>query len=149
MKHRLLLLLAVVLFLAATFPLLAADFTIKEIRFETADGAEHTETVHVMLNTLLYPTIFALVDGTPRVVCDFINAEPGPDIKRTIEINGQYIKRIRTGIHSNPKIKTRIVLDLVPDRDYKIQQIPSPKSNSFTLVVKVAASTGNDQVRDK
>ena len=122
---------------------------IKDIQFETADGPEHTETVHIMLNTLLYPTIFALVNGTPRVVCDFINAEPGPDIKRTFEINGQYIERIRTGVHSNPKTKTRIVLDLVPDRDYTIQQIPSPKSNSFTLVVKVAGSKVDEQVRDK
>jgi hypothetical protein len=137
-KHLMLLLLTVVLSLSVVSPAPAADFTIKEIRFEAANSAEHTETVHIVLNSLLYPTIFALVEGTPRVVCDFINAEPVKDIKRTIVADGQYIKRIRIGVHANTKTTTRVVLDLVSDRDYTIQQIPSPKDNSFNIVVRVA-----------
>ena len=153
MKYRLLLLLAVLLSLAVAVPAPAADFTIKEIRFEAADTAERTETVHVMLNALLYPTTFALVEGTPRVVCDFINAEPAEDINRTIEANGRYIKRIRTGVHTNPEIKTRVVLDLVPDRNYTIQQIASSKNNRFSIVVRVAAEenvpAADDQIQEK
>jgi hypothetical protein len=152
-RYRLLLLLGVLLSLTVAAPAPAADFTIKDIQFEAADAAERTETVHVTLNTLLYPTTFALVEGTPRVVCDFINAEPGKEINRTIEVNGRYIKRIRTGIHTNPKIKTRVVLDLVPDRDYTIQQIASSKNNRFSIVVRVAAEkqvpAADDQIQEK
>jgi hypothetical protein len=152
-KHRLLLLFIVVLSLAVVSPARAADYTIKEVRFEAADTAERTETVHIVLNALLYPTIFALVENTPRVVCDFINAEPAKDINRTIEANGRYIQRIRIGVHADPKTKTRIVLDLVPDRDYTIQQIPSPKNNSFNVVVRVAgeenAPAADEQIQEK
>jgi hypothetical protein len=138
-KHNLLLLLLIVVPLSAASPAPAADFTIKEVQFAAADTPEHTETVHIIMNGLLSPTIFALTEGTPRVVCDFINAEPAPTINRTIETNGRYIKRIRIGIHSKPETKTRVVLDLVPDGDYTIRQIPSPKDNRFSIVVSVAA----------
>jgi len=152
-KNRLLLLLAVLLSLAVSATAPAADFTINEIQFEAADTPERSETVHIMLNALLYPTTFALVEGIPRVVCDFIDAEPAKDLKGAIEVNGRYVKRIRTGFHANPKTKTRVVLDLVPDRDYTIQQIASPKNNRFSIVVRVEAK-GNvpavdDQIQDK
>jgi len=153
LKYRFLLLLAVLLSHSVAAPAPAADFTIKDIQFEAADVAERTETVHVMLNALLYPTTFALVEGTPRVVCDFINAEPGKGINRTLEVNGHYIKRIRTGFHTDPKIKTRVVLDLVPDRDYTIQQIASSKNNRFSIVVRVASKkqvpVADDQIQEK
>jgi len=152
-KNRLLLLLSVLLSLAVSAPAPAADFTIKEIQFEATDTPERSETVHIMLNALLYPTTFALVEGAPRVVCDFIKAEPAKDIKPTIEANGRYVLRIRTGFHADPETKTRVVLDLVPDRDYTIQQIVAPKNNRFSIVVRVAAK-GNvpavdDQIQDK
>jgi hypothetical protein len=118
----------------------AADFTIKGITFETADTPEPSETVHIQMDSLHHPVIFGMVNenDNPRVVCDFNNAEPIKSIERTIETNGRYIKRIRTGFHTKPKTKTRVVLDLIPDRDYTIQQIPSPTDNRFSIVVKVA-----------
>jgi hypothetical protein len=116
----------------------AADFTIQGITFESTDTSEPAETVHIQMDSLHHPVIFGMVNDKPRVVCDFNNAEPVKSIERTIETNGRYIKRIRTGFHTKPKTKTRIVLDLIPDRDYTIQQIPSPADNRFSVVVKVA-----------
>lgn len=138
MKHCciFLLLLALTLIFIPIVP--AADFTIKGITFEAADTPEPAETVHIQMDSLHHPVIFGMVNDNPRVVCDFNNAEPSKSIKRTIETNGRYIKRIRTGFHSTPKTMTRIVLDLIPNRDYTIQQIPSPTDNRFSIVVKVA-----------
>ncbi len=131
-----LLLLVLTLTFIPTVP--AADFTIKGITFEVTDTPEPAETVHIQMDSLHHPVIFGMVNDNPRVVCDFNNAEPVKSIERTIETNGRYIKRIRTGFHSKPKTKTRIVLDLIPNHDYTIQQIPSPSDNRFSIVVKVA-----------
>ena len=138
MKHCFIspLLLVLTLIFIPTVP--AADFTIKGITFEATDTPEPAETVHIQMDSLHHPVIFGMVNDNPRVVCDFNNAEPSKSIERTIETNGRYIKRIRTGFHATPKTKTRIVLDLIPDRDYTIQQIPSPADNRFSIVVKVA-----------
>ena len=138
MKHCCIFLLLLVLTSVFVPTVPAADFTIKGITFEATDTPEPTETVHIQMDSLHHPVIFGMVNDNPRVVCDFNNAEPIESIERTIETNGRYIKRIRTGFHATPKTKTRIVLDLVPDRDYTIQQIPSPTDNRFSIVVKVA-----------
>jgi hypothetical protein len=130
------LLLVLTLIFIPTVP--AAEFTIEGITFEVTETPEPAETVHIQMDSLHHPVIFGMVNDNPRVVCDFNNAEPSESIERTIETNGRYIKRIRTGFHSTPKTKTRIVLDLIPDRDYTIQQIPSPTDNRFSIVVKVA-----------
>jgi hypothetical protein len=116
----------------------AAEFTIESINFEVTDTPEPAETVHIQMDSLHHPIIFGIVNDNPRVVCDFNNAEPSKSIERTIETNARYIKRIRTGFHSTPKTMTRVVLDLIPNRDYTIQQIPSPTDNRFSIVVKVA-----------
>jgi hypothetical protein len=116
----------------------AANFTIKGITFAITDTPEPAETVHIQMDSLHNPEIFGMVYDNPRVVCDFNDAEPSTSIKSTIETNGRYIKRIRIGFHSTPKTKTRVVLDLIPDRDYTIQQVPSPADNRFSIVVKVA-----------
>ena len=138
MKHCCIFLLLLSLTLICTPIVPAADFTIQGITFEAADTLEPAETVHIQMDSLHHPVIFGIVNDNPRVVCDFNNAEPSKSIERTIETNARYIKRIRTGFHSTPKTMTRIVLDLIPNRDYTIQQIPSPTDNRFSIVVKVA-----------
>ena len=138
MKHCCIFLLLLILTSVFIPTVPAADFTIQSITFESTDTSEPAETVHIQMDSLHHPVIFGMVNDKPRVVCDFNNAEPVKSIERTIETNGRYIKRIRTGFHATPKTKTRIVLDLIPDRDYTIQQIPSPADNRFSVVVKVA-----------
>jgi hypothetical protein len=137
-KHSCIFLLLLSLTLICIPIVPAADFTIESITFEVTDTPEPAETVHIQMNSLHHPVIFGIVNDNPRVVCDFNEAEPSKAIERTIETNARYIKRIRTGFHSTPKIMTRIVLDLTPNRDYTIQQIPSPTDNRFSIVVKVA-----------
>jgi hypothetical protein len=127
----------------------AADFTIESITFEVIDTPEPAETVHIQMDSLHHPVIFGIVNDNPRVVCDFNNAEPSKSIERTIETNARYIKRIRTGFHSTPKTMTRIVLDLIPNRDYTIQQIPSPTDNRFSIVVKVAGENSASEAENQ
>lgn len=138
MKHCCIFLLLFALTLICTPIVPAAEFTIESINFEVTDTPEPAETVHIQMDSLHHPVIFGMVNDKPRVVCDFNDAEPIKSMERTIETNGRYIKRIRIGFHSTPKTKTRVVLDLIPDRDYTIQQVPSPADNRFSIVVKVA-----------
>ncbi len=44
-------------------------------------------------------------------------------ILRTIGVNGKYVLQVRTGIHPPPEPKTRVVLDLVPNHDYEVEQL--------------------------
>ena len=149
MKHCCIFLLLFALTLICTPIVPAAEFTIESINFEVTDTPEPAETVHIQMDSLHHPVIFGIVNDNPRVVCDFNNAEPSKSIERTIETNARYIKRIRTGFHSTPKTMTRIVLDLIPNRDYTIQQIPSPTDNRFSIVVKVAGENSASEAENQ
>jgi hypothetical protein len=78
-----------------------------------------------------------IVEGEkPRVVCDFFDAGLAPDIGYSIEVSNGIVEKIRTGIHKSPKFKVRVVLDLIPERNYEVDQFFFEKENYYVLVVK-------------
>ena len=108
--------------------------TIKMIRREVA--AEDVAKVIFELNGPFSPETMIVEGENPRVVCDFFNAGFAPDIPDSIEINNGIVEKIRTGVHKWPKFKVRVVLDLVPGRNYEIDEIFLEKENHYVLVVK-------------
>lgn len=107
---------------------------IKEIRFENAP--EGDEMVIFLLDGYNPPNIFSMDGERPRVVCDFSNARLGSNIKRVIQVNGKMIQKIRIWPHRKPKPKVRIVLDLIANQDYEVQQIFFKDANIFTLIIR-------------
>jgi hypothetical protein len=84
-----------------------------------------------------FPPQTMIVEGEkPRVVCDFFDVGLASDIGDSIEVNNGIIEKIRTGMHKWPKFKVRVVLDLVPERNYEIDQFFFEKENYYILVVK-------------
>ena len=84
-----------------------------------------------------FPPQTTIVEGEkPRVVCDFFDAGLASEIGDSIEVNKGIVKKIRTGLHKWPKSKVRVVLDLVPERNYEIEQFFFEKENYYVLVVK-------------
>jgi len=107
---------------------------IRGIRFEVMKEGE--ENVFLMLNGFFPPDTFVLQGERPRAVCDFYDTGLGEGIGRCIEVNGMFIKQIRTGVYGGEKSKVRIVLDLVPGKNYEVEQIFFRKENLYTLIVK-------------
>lgn len=107
---------------------------IKAIRSEVA--AKDVAKVIFELNGPFPPQIMIVEGEKPRVVCDFFDAGLASDIGDSIEVNNGIVEKIRTGMHKWPKFKVRVVLDLVPERNYEVDQIFFEKENHFVLVVK-------------
>jgi hypothetical protein len=111
--------------------------TILEISFD--DSSSRGEMVLFRLNDFSPPTVSAIEKDNPRVLCDFMAMNLDSSVQKTIETNGQYIERIRTARHHDPE-KVRVVLDLLPNRDYDLQQVFFRKDNLFVLIVNELTS---------
>ena len=107
---------------------------IKAIRPEIAD--KDIAKIIFELNGPFPPQTMIVEGEKPRVVCDFFDAGLAADIGKSIEVNSGIVEKIRTGIHKSPKFKVRVVLDLVPRRNYEVDQFFFEKENYYVLVVK-------------
>jgi hypothetical protein len=106
--------------------------TIFEISFD--DSSSRGEMVLFRLNDFSPPTVSAIERDNPRVLCDFMAMNLDSSVQKTIEVNGKYIERIRTARHQDPE-KVRVVLDLLPNRDYDLKQVFFRNDNLFVLIV--------------
>ncbi|RLA92909.1 MAG: hypothetical protein DRG25_05485 [Deltaproteobacteria bacterium] len=123
------------LILLSNSPATASNPLIKKIRFEKTSSTE--EKVFFTLNGFYPPEIFGLKGEKPRIVCDFFNAQLENPTDRLIETHGDFIQGIRIGVHSSPQPKIRVVLDLVPNQTYDVQQIFFRKENIFLIIVRL------------
>ncbi|MFC1883220.1 AMIN domain-containing protein [Thermodesulfobacteriota bacterium] len=94
------------------------------------------EKVLISGNGISPPKIFALEGEKPRVVCDFKGVGLGPDVEKKIEVDGKFIKMIRTAAYENEGGKVRVVLDLSPEGSYEVEQTFFKKQNIYELIVK-------------
>ncbi len=103
-----------------------------DILFE--DSSNKGEMVVFKLNGFYPPVVFGLEKETPRVVCDFSVTRLSKRVPLLIDSRGVYVEKIRTAQHKNPD-KIRVVLDLVPDKNYDLQQIFFKEDNYFVIIV--------------
>lgn len=96
--------------------------------------ANDSEMVLFKLNDFYPPIVFGIEKGNPRVVCDFLDTELAESVRSVIQTRGTYVSRIRTALHDNPH-KVRVVLDLVPNRNYDLQQVFFKEDNLFVIIV--------------
>jgi len=109
-----------------------ADPILRDVSFETT--ANDSEMVLFKLNDFYPPIVFGIEKGTPRVVCDFLDTDLAEDVLPIIQTGGIYVSRIRTARHSSPE-KVRVVLDLVPNRNYDLQQVFFKEDNLFVIII--------------
>ena len=95
------------LFLLSSSSLFAAEGLIKKVVFLEKKG--NTESVVFHLNGPWLPKAFALNGENPRVVFDFLETKQARTVPSSINADGDMIRKIRIGRHSN---KTRVVRDL-------------------------------------
>ena len=109
-----------------------ADPVLLDVTFEST--ANDSEMVLFKLNDFYPPIVFGIEKGNPRVVCDFLDTGLASDIQTVIQTNGIFVSKIRTARHPNPA-KVRVVLDLVPDKNYDLQQVFFKEDNLFVIII--------------
>ncbi len=122
---------------------------LEDITFETPSGNE--ERITFKLNGAYIPKIFAIKGENPRVVFDFPDIKPARLLKNIINTNGKFVKRIRMGIHYEPKPKTRVVFDLLPDKEVEFKHDFDTKKNALIISVYHAGAEPDSKpdVREK
>ncbi|MCI5130225.1 MAG: AMIN domain-containing protein, partial [Candidatus Electrothrix sp. EH2] len=111
---------------------------LEDISFESSGNGE--ERIIFKLNGTYIPKIFTLQGKQPRVVFDFKDTAAAKMINNIINTNGELIKRIRVGIHKGDDPKTRVVLDLRPNKHINIRQDFDKKKKSLVISVHYAGS---------
>ncbi|MFO7602092.1 MAG: SH3 domain-containing protein [Candidatus Desulfacyla sp.] len=111
---------------------------IKAIRVEPP--VDQTAKVLFELSAPYVPEILVLDEMSPRIVCDFMDAKPASDIGRRIAVNNGIIRTIRIGLHHQPQVKVRVVLDLEPGRHYEPRHVSGDGEASFVLEIKAVGN---------
>jgi len=94
------------------------------------------EILNVTLNGFHPPQVSAAEGAPPRIICDFPEVGLDKKVPKVLPVNGKYITQVRVGVHTQPVAKVRVVLDLVPEHNYDVEQFFYQKENLYTLVVK-------------
>jgi hypothetical protein len=98
------------------------------------DSSAKGEMVLFHLSGFYPPTVSAVEKDNPRVFCDFLGMEIDKGVEEVITAKGKFVERISTAKPSSPE-KVRVVLHLVPNRDYDLQQVFFKNDNLFVLIV--------------
>ncbi|MCB2216769.1 AMIN domain-containing protein [Desulfofustis glycolicus] len=110
----------------------SVDPILRDVSFDNTSS--DSEMVLFKLNDFYPPIVFGIEKGNPRVVCDFLDTELSRDVRSVLETNGEFVARIRVARHNDPD-KVRVVLDLVPNRNYDLQQVFFKEENLFVIVI--------------
>ena len=105
---------------------------------------EKGEMVIFKLDDFHPPVVSAVEKGSPKVICDCYNMEIAGQISETLEVGGEFVEKVRVARHENPG-KVRAVLDLVPGRDYGLQQVFFNEDNLFVLIVNLLDGQTSEQ----
>lgn len=106
---------------------------LNSISFEKSP--EKGEKVLFQVDNFRPPVIFGIEEGTPTIVCDFLEATPVTGLAETIQTQGDYIRKIRVEPNAKAR-KTRVVLELIPNQHYDLQQIYFKEERLYILFLK-------------
>lgn len=98
------------------------------------DSSNRGEMVMFHLNGFYPPTVSAIEQDHPRVLCEFADAKLASGVEEDLKANGKYVQRIRTVAHAAPK-KVQVILELELEKDYDLQQVFFKNDNLFVLIV--------------
>ncbi len=99
------------------------------------DGTSNKgEMVKFRLNEFYPPVVFGIEKENPRVICDFLNTTLSDKVELEIASKGVYVDHIKTEKQHNPE-KVRVILDLMPNKNYDLQQVFFKEDNLFVIIV--------------
>ena len=110
-----------------------SDIEISEITFKLKSPGK--ETVWIQGNRFFAPSAFAIEQDKPRFVIDIKDTGPVKRELSRIATDGQFIERVRTFYHKENRT-LRVVLDLQPDKKYRISQFFYQAQNIYAVEVE-------------
>lgn len=114
-------------------PKAESGLVISEITFKLKSPGK--ETVWIQGNLFFAPTAFAIEEDKPRFVIDIKDTAPVKRELSRIATDGQFIERVRTFYHKENRT-LRVVLDLQPDKKYRIGQFFYQAENIYAVEVE-------------
>lgn len=114
-------------------PLASDGVVIGDIRVQVEKGVR--EKVLIYSKTPFTARLFALEGEKPRIAIDIPNAQPLKRDLKSIEVKGEFIKEVRTHYHQD-RGTLRVVLDLYPDVNYKVNQSYYEAENIYMIEVE-------------
>lgn len=109
----------------------------KILRIDIKKEYPNNEYVRFTLASDFLPKTFPLEDDIPKIVCDFKNTVVCDDLKRIINVNGNLIDKIRLGEHKDKEnTMIRVVVDLIPNRFYDVEQIYFQEEKIYQLALR-------------
>ncbi len=112
-----------------------AQTEIHAISFE--HSPEKGDTIRMQVSNFHPPVIFGAEGPQPSIICDFQDAALDNSIKELLSLQGEYISQIRVK-KDMPAHKTRIILELIPNRSYDLKQVFYKEDGLFVLYIKAA-----------
>jgi hypothetical protein len=110
-----------------------SGLVISEIIFKVKSPGK--ETVWIQGNQFFAPTAFAIEEDKPRFVIDIKDTAPVKRELSRVATDGQLIERVRTFYHKENRT-LRVVLDLQPDKKYRISQFFYQAQNIYAVEVE-------------
>jgi hypothetical protein len=110
-----------------------SDLVISDITFKLKNDGK--ETVWIQGNQFFAPTAFAIEEDKPRFVMDIKDTAPVKRELSRIATDGQFIERVRTFYHKENRT-LRVVLDLQPNKKYRIGQFFYQAENIYAVEVE-------------
>jgi hypothetical protein len=92
------------------------------------------EMVLFKLNGFFPPEVSGEEKGEPKVTCTFNDAALGSEVLALQQTDGEFVKKISVlkADDSNP---LRVIIDLVPNKNYDLQQVFFKEDNLFVIIV--------------
>jgi len=110
----------------------ALDPLLDDVSFENTSSKG--EMVLFTLNGFYPPTVSGEEEGTPLVICDFAGTRIGEKVVRELATHGEYIERVSVK-QLNDSDLIRVTLELVPNKNYDLQQVFFKEDNLFVIIV--------------
>jgi hypothetical protein len=102
------------------------------VTFEKTSGKG--EMVIFKLNGFFPPKVVGIEKGEPRVFCDFLNTRLGDQVKEILHCQGKFVESVQV-IKQKKQNQIRVILSLVPSRNYDLQQVFFKEDNLFVIIV--------------
>jgi hypothetical protein len=110
-----------------------SDLEIMDIKVESKKGVK--DTVHICSNRLFTPSVFALEGDRPRFVIDILHTTHVRIKDNPIRVHGEFVEQIRIR-HNRGTGALRVVLDLHPSKNYKVNQMFFEAENIYAIEVE-------------
>ncbi|SDO79871.1 AMIN domain-containing protein [Desulforhopalus singaporensis] len=102
------------------------------ITFDRTSG--EGEMVKFHLNDYDLPRVSVQEQEQPRIYCDFTNPKHDTTVEETILPQGDFVRKIHIETRGMPEL-LRVVIDLVPGKNYDLRQVLFKADRLFVLVI--------------